>query len=389
MKSLRKIILFVLIGTLFVTCKKETLAPASIENQPVFSFSGNVGGNALNLQAGVNSYYMYSSDSQSAAGVYNFIGTLKNISTNKNSIQIIISDYRVSVKNAAVTLSHIDTSLSITRTYSCRTVAGTPTGYSVKYTPIIYAGTPMSYNYNFGDGNTSNAVSPTYVYTTIGKYPTWLTIKFTNGDTVTMRDTIRILKTQPQLWIDSIQSSVVDTMNGKALVAFTATVNGGASPYTYMWSFGDGSTTTAKSASIDTISHQYNMPNHIYPVYLRVANSAGDTESYNYKVWSGEYKYPSDLMTYNVSSPQLIKGTDSVPPNVVIKYTDANGNVYTSNNVLQSSNSSFQVLSVSSYQNNTSNEPTEMLKVSFSCTLYNGANSIPASGTAIIAVAYQ
>jgi hypothetical protein len=76
---------------------------------------------------------------------------------------------------------------------------------------------------------------------------------------------------------------------------------------------------------------------------------------------------------------------------VTIIYTNGSGTQYTSKNIGQTG-ANFQITSVSPYKNNNYNYPTEMLKVTFSCALYNSSANpsiINATGcTATIAVAY-
>jgi len=171
MKIFKKIVLVAFIGSLFITCKKEELPQSTTVGQPVFSFSGTIGSNPpINWQAGVNNYYMYSTFSQNPNGVYAFTGTLQNTANANNSIQITINDDTVSAKNASISETHINTSFS-RPLYLYKTPGGIiDTTYSIMFTPVIYAGSPTSYSYNFGDGNTSTIASPTHVYTTAGLY---------------------------------------------------------------------------------------------------------------------------------------------------------------------------------------------------------------------------
>ncbi len=153
MKVFKKIF-FCLFGYMvFIACHKQTLPSSAVLNQPVFSFTGIIGGSNVNIQAGVNNYYMNSSYSQDTSGVYSFIGALQNTSTTNNSIQIIINDYKVSKQNASVT-AHIDSSLSTTASYSYNKGIVTTIdtiGYLVKVTPVIISGTPTQFIYSWGD----------------------------------------------------------------------------------------------------------------------------------------------------------------------------------------------------------------------------------------------
>ena len=73
-----------LVSLLMLSCKKEHVT-TNTNSSPVFYFKGMIGGTAMDLQAGINNYYMYSSYTQSS-GVYCFTGTLKNTASSLNSI---------------------------------------------------------------------------------------------------------------------------------------------------------------------------------------------------------------------------------------------------------------------------------------------------------------
>ena len=396
MKIFKKIVLVAFIGSLFITCKKEELPQSTTVGQPVFSFSGTIGSNPpINWQAGVNNYYMYSTFSQNPNGVYAFTGTLQNTANANNSIQITINDDTVSAKNASISETHINTSFS-RPLYLYKTPGGIiDTTYSIMFTPVIYAGSPTSYSYNFGDGNTSTIASPTHVYTTAGLYSTGLTIGFPTGS-VPMLNPITIYKTQPQLWINSISSTTDTVVLNTINVTLTASISSGAAPYTYLWNFGDEKTTSTVSAyTTVNVTHTYDSIGKVYPVNLKVTDNSGHSETYNYPIWADSGRYPmGGLIDYKMTSPHVDTISNATAlSNVTINYTDPNGNAYTSDNALQPKSSSFQIGSVSAYQNNLSNNPTEMLKVTFNCMLYpvNNVSLQPIQATnctAVIAVAY-
>jgi hypothetical protein len=382
MNTLQKIILFVLIGTLLITCKKETLPPSSVENQPIFSFVGNMGGNALSLQAGVNNYYMYSSYKDS--GVYSFTGTLKNTATNNNSIQIIINDDIIVAQGKS---SDINKSVDTGNTYYYEIPGGNSISDSVAFTPLIYSGHPSSFTYTFGDGGSTRITTTKpvwHLYKSLRDYTTQLAVEFDCGLN-TISNPINLVKqaSSPPI-VNSISSTIkYDTSPPVPdSVKFKAFVIGGTPPYSYLWLFNNSST-----SSSTTPEYQYR-DTGTFPCTLLVVDSKHIPSAlYNY-IATEDPDTTICRMDYSISAPIPIPNPYSLS-NVTINYTDGNGNQYTSNNSLQPLTSSFQVVSVSNYQNNANNNKTKMLKVTFSCMLYNGNNSIPASGTAIIAVAYQ
>jgi PKD repeat protein len=381
---------------LLTTCKKEQLPPSSTIGQPVFSFNGIIGGSEVSMVAGINNYYMYSSFIQDSAGhdsvVYGFIGNLQRTSTSRSSIQFIINDCKYTLRNVSVA-SHIDSSFSRT-TYYYYTPGYDTTGYKVTFTPKIYNGTAEAFTYSFGDHSpniiTTNSAPVTHIYTAAATYSTSLYVLFSGCGSDTISNPLTINHGVPHLIIDSITSSTGVDSGGTLPVFFNAVISNGTSPYVYSWNFGDGGTSTSTSTSYTvTVNHNY-LYRSLFPVKLTVTDHFGNSQSYNYNVWDTASPSPFCLMDYRISTPAPVtEFNNSLLSAITILYTDANGNIYSSNNISQPSASYFTISSVSSYKNNLSGELTKELTVKFSCMLYSGINSISASGTAVIAVAYQ
>jgi hypothetical protein len=384
MKALKKIVLFILISAVFITCKKEVLTPSSTTNQPVFAFSGNINGNSINWQAGVNNYYMYSSDSQSVAGIYKFIGTLQNTTSSKNSIQIIINDDTTVGPGKP---SNISNSIT-TAAYYFNIPGGNPIWDSVTFKPVVYSGIPTSYSYSFGDGGTASQTSElpvTHVYKKLLNYTTSLLVTSGSGTATAINQLNLVKESSPiQLMVDSIH--FVDSGH---LVTLTAHVSGGTPPYTYGFLFGDGkSADTILRTPTWTITHSYSSTN-TFTVSIGVIDSIKNTASYTYTLT--DTLSNACRIDYYIQAPKPIKNPNAFS-NVTVNYTDGSGNVYTSNNASQPNNNTFQVTSVSDYENNTNNQPTKMLKVTFNCTLYPVLGGLPIQATnctATIAVAYH
>jgi hypothetical protein len=397
MKKVTHIVLFPLIALIFVTCKKQELAPSTVENQPIFSFYGNMGGNILNVQAGVNNYYMFSSDSlikDSSQGGYvvnSFTGTLRNTSTANNSIQITINDDSpVSSNNP----SDISNSIINGNSYYYNTPNGTRIWDSVYFTPKLYLGKSSSFSYKFGDGTTATATSVApigHLYKKLQDYHTQMHVTFDSGtpDTMTISNFLQLTsQSTAPLEVNSVRTFLIADYSYKHEVSFWAYVSGGTSPYTYQWSFDTIQQFTSGSA-INTIHTFSTEPADSFLVTLKVTDHTKKDTAYF------QYYYTDTLSSNNSAAYSMAVHPVANPyglSTVTVNYTDAQGHQYTSKNSSQSRNSTFQVTSVSNYQNNKDNNPTKMLKVSFNCMLYNAAlhDSITATNcTAVIAVAYH
>lgn len=110
--------------------------------------------------------------------------------------------------------------------------------------PVI---TPLSWHWDFGDGNTSNIQSPVHNFPALGVYNVTLTV--TNGScSHSITQTVHAIDTNPDLLADQT------TACKPALINFTATNISIPDIASYYWDFGDGQ---QQSVTGVTISHTY------------------------------------------------------------------------------------------------------------------------------------
>jgi len=137
---------------------------------------------------------------------------------------------------------------------------------------------PTSYSWDFGDGTTSTVTSPLHVFSNnVAGTTAFFTVRLTatnafGSNTLTKANYIGV--TSPAI-ISSNKPVVVfsaSAVKGKHpfKVTFTNSTTGTA-PITWLWTFGDGHTSTAKSP-VNT----YINPG-IYTVTLKATNSNGST----------------------------------------------------------------------------------------------------------------
>ncbi|MCP4196413.1 MAG: PKD domain-containing protein [Proteobacteria bacterium] len=123
---------------------------------------------------------------------------------------------------------------------------------AVQFTSAVDGGrTPYIYAWNFGDTTSSNRENPAHVYGTDGTYTATLTVTDAEGDSVTS-DGLSIA-----VGSDSVPTVSIDATprNGPVplIVQFSASAAGGNPPYTYTWTFGDGSA----SSSVQNPTHTF------------------------------------------------------------------------------------------------------------------------------------
>ncbi len=108
-----------------------------------------------------------------------------------------------------------------------------------------------TYYWNFGDGSNSTAASPSHAYTTSGYYNITLTVTNSMGcaTTLTIPSYIHVF-TRPSVSFSGTPSYFCHPP-GHVVFTNTSTGSGGL---TYLWSFGDGGTSTSASPSYDYTS---------------------------------------------------------------------------------------------------------------------------------------
>ncbi len=138
---------------------------------------------------------------------------------------------------------------------------------SIVNTSTVSVGNITSWNYQFGDGNSSILQNPVHVYSTPGVYPITLIVT-TNGG---CRDTITKLVTIYPLPQASFTAPPVCAGNSTVFTS-TSTVAGGVIT-SWQWSFGNAATSTAQNPV-----YQYNSSG-TYMVTLITTSSHGCTAS--------------------------------------------------------------------------------------------------------------
>lgn len=126
--------------------------------------------------------------------------------------------------------------------------------------------TPTSWMWSFGDGGTSTIKNPTHSYTSVGIYTVTLTATNSAGsNTITQAGYISVTKTGSA----PIAAFIANTVSGSVPLSVQFVDSSTNSPASWVWSFGDGSTSTLQNPT-----HSYTSDG-TYTVTLTVTNDGG------------------------------------------------------------------------------------------------------------------
>lgn len=370
MRRLKHFLIFFLLFGIF-SCQKKKYPESISENAPVFYATMNVNNVPIKIDAGVNGYRLYSSYVQEpidTSNLYSFISELKPITCSgncPNSLSIKINDFKSSDLNAPVDIS----SALYLADYAYQTPSKHEVTFQSHYNKIA-----ANYFWDFGDGSSSTLPNPTHTYLKSGNYKVSLRIVSNANCESVLTNLVKVGNP------DACQAEISATMIANNNILFSQTTKGKA-PFTYLWTFGDGTSSTLANPS-----HHYAIRGS-YPVTLKVMDADDNESIVNYNAVTSE-DASSCAANFNVSGNQTL---GSLPfSRVAVSWTDEAGITYSSNNPFQPITSSFQIVTVEDYGKNENNDDLKKVRIRFNCTVYNQTKNLKIDNAeVIIAVAYK
>ncbi len=339
----------------FLTSCKELEDPISTTGDKVFYLQGKINGLNLNFAGGDSSNYHYTAHKLDEYNVYEFISEFKNeeCPTCDDQLKITI---RAHEQSAAGSINMNDALGKGNYEYLNNIVLPRHRSYRFKLdTSKVPIGSSSNILWEFGDGATSNEISPFHYYKEDGIKQVTLTYTNPSCTSRIIKDLPAIPDTFPTL----CYSDFYYTINATQVKFFpvdTALVT------SYLWDFGDGLTST-----LPYPIHNYSSST-TYVITLTVVK---DVLGCAYKV-SRQLDFNQQNCELDFSfKPETPASVDSLNlSKVLVEYTTKEGDYYRSD-VLPQDGFNFIISDVEPYFNNEKNEKTVRFSLQFNCELQN------------------
>ncbi|UUX91547.1 PKD domain-containing protein [Methanoplanus endosymbiosus] len=193
-------------------------------------------------------------------------------------------------KSTGKKVKYIRVGIEPTASFTASNVSGTPP-LTVVFTDYS-SESPTSWEWDFGDGTTSVLQSPVHEYTASGTYDVSLIVESAVGTSYIIRDNYIKVGLSP---VAAIGASVT---SGDAPLEVSFTDLSSNNPDTWLWSFGDGYTSTEENPV-----HTYSRAGE-YEVALTVENSFGsDRAVLGTKITAVEPGSPTPVPTSGPVNP--------------------------------------------------------------------------------------
>lgn len=323
----------------------------------VFSLTGTVNGQPLDIQAGENGYYMYTEYVHNPAdSLYRFVGRLEKAGCTNcgKSVEILLADAQPSINtqpaNMALALQNSSYSYANQKAYLTKK-------YILEFTAEGNGYTNPEYLWDFGGGvaNSTTIANPTVVFPDSVTRTVCLTI--TDKITLCSKTICNTVKPFDVDLGDSLVPNFYYTVGKTIIFNNISTATG------FFWELGDGKTSVA-----------YN-PEYLYPkegTYTVCLTTTVNGISRRL-CKNVNFKDPSFscMAGFSYKNPTLNTTPAKQNSQIIVRYTDDNGDVYVSNKQAQPAGSFFNLQSHTPYQNNEKGEKTRRLAVTFTCRVYS------------------
>ncbi len=354
-----------MIGLLLLMACKEQELPEEVVGTPDFYISGEIGSASLDLQAGVDQYYMFTGYEYDEDEIATFWGEFApaNCQDCPERLRIEIRDFQQTPPGGPV---DIDEALKPGEFEYLELPDGRI--FRVQFSSEVNDSAGLAYQWDFGDGSQAAVSDPSHTYEpgdTLSHYDVCLQTIDPDGCTTSICNEITL---DPESCKASFTHEI--SANAPNFVIFDDESTGKA-PLSYQWEFGDGF-----GASLGNPGYYYGNVG-LFTACLTVTDADGCVS-----VLCKNIAVDPDLCETNFS--YVVEST-TVPDTlglsrVSVSWTDANGDTWSSATFAQPESSRFEILSSAAYPDNEKGEATRRVKLSLDCNLYHDGDTLKLQG---------
>ncbi len=367
MSTLFKIYIF-FIGCFLASCTKTTL-DEPISNDPVFTINAKIDNEEIEMVAGDNGYFMFTSYEKMDNGSIALIGELKNKSVDCgeycHDLKIILSENKLSIEETD--FSGVEEFL--TKNFEF---------LNFDYTTVVQG--EQVYTFLSDQYNSDSGSAEWLFYNAQGD------IAFTensNGVVVTRQDDLPFqakLTTTTFLGCTSSQESTI-------LPTFQNQQTDPSCVCNYEYEIFNDSVLLMVPDTTNLAYFNWENPEYIDANSTQISGDFGacyaaltytgcECETCNGFLFNPDGVLEACETTFSFAHSTVLDETFPFPYNVEIIYTNNSGKTFYSSLTAQESNHFFEILKVESYENNSSDQETKRLEIAMECLLKNEDGSI-------------
>ncbi|MEN0004574.1 MAG: hypothetical protein AAF798_10530 [Bacteroidota bacterium] len=377
-------VLFLLVTVL--TCTKIDV-PEVMEEEPVFELGLMVGGQAEALAAGVDSFFMFTSATVDASGVYSFVGTLEREGCAPNcapSLSISIRDQAVNLPSA------VDATAALAPGAYEIAFSGIDTvfRYFIDFQSIFQAldTLDVQYLWSLPDGQIfSTDANPTIEVA--DDSPFTFELVAAGGGGVQISRVVRTFDFQTGMFDCSADFSA-NLIQGGSMLEVGASQAFGTPPLMYEWM-------PAPSNSGASVLYSL-MDSSTFSLPAEICLNLTDGSGCQATTCNTVYQPTPTGQVVNQTGLQIITSprveVEVVEDNfqfsqVRMSYVDANGTLYDSSFNVQAADARFEITASEPFADDVNGMPTYQLTLDFSLTLWDSnGNPLPIAGEGAFAV---
>jgi hypothetical protein len=370
---------------LFTHCKKVEL-PDNLEGDSVFKLSGELSGDVIDIQAGLDNYVLRASSARDSSGLHQYIGTFEPLECcDQPKVRFVFRGVsrQEALPDSSLKVRNYDFFVPVSNTSETNYKAGFESTFSTS-DPFP----PYAYEWDFGDGTMSNLANPTHEYEDDTDRMVQLSVTAANGCSAFIEKWISFDSTADISCPVDFTLTPIFQAQAVGVEANLSLSTAGLIYSSWLWNTGDSidvitlfplSQTPEEiclTASIDPIGCTSTVCKSVYQNFIQGQFSLGFCTT--------DFSYTTTVESIDIPAPEQL-GT------IIIEYEDEDGLLYSTAYGAQSSPHFFNVLLITPFDNNENGKPTVKVDVQFEATLYDmdGSEWNTIQGEATIAVATE